>query len=305
MPVDKLFANSNGTFGLRGLATYYLDNVTDQGLSNTLVLDTTGVNGGQGGDAEVDLPRQRLLRNAEFLDDRDGSRDQQRQVSGERHRVHDRLPGHDQRHRSIQTAEDNHLPGLFYTDFNVTQKVTIDERSWGSVLHQRDQRVQQEAAAAPGNRAGREQHLFGPARPSVPRRLPRRAEVSDPTLPSMRPSFDPGWTRAVSYLALAALMATARAGHSGGARLRRRRHEIHGPLPRRREARGDCGQQLLRRPRRPHGAGRACRRAGCRRARPRRCGDDLPLGIDHQDDDRDRDHAIARPRAARASTIRS
>jgi outer membrane receptor protein involved in Fe transport len=46
-PLNRLFANAEGSFQLRGVATHYLENITDTGIAGTAVLDSTGVNGGQ------------------------------------------------------------------------------------------------------------------------------------------------------------------------------------------------------------------------------------------------------------------
>lgn len=49
MPLDRLFGDANGAFTLRGLATRYIENRFDSGVPGTVVLNTVGVNGGQGG----------------------------------------------------------------------------------------------------------------------------------------------------------------------------------------------------------------------------------------------------------------
>jgi iron complex outermembrane receptor protein len=46
-PLNRLFANAEGSMLLRGVATRYLENITDTGIAGTAVLDSTGVNGGQ------------------------------------------------------------------------------------------------------------------------------------------------------------------------------------------------------------------------------------------------------------------
>jgi iron complex outermembrane recepter protein len=47
MPVSNLFAGADGDLTLRGLATRYLDNITNTGIAGTVPLNTVGVNGGQ------------------------------------------------------------------------------------------------------------------------------------------------------------------------------------------------------------------------------------------------------------------
>ncbi len=47
MPLDTLFAKAEGSLLFRGVATHYIENITDTGIAGSAVLDTTGVNGGQ------------------------------------------------------------------------------------------------------------------------------------------------------------------------------------------------------------------------------------------------------------------
>ena len=48
LPLDRLFGDAQGAITLRGLATRYIDNKFDSGVPGTVVLNTVGVNGGQG-----------------------------------------------------------------------------------------------------------------------------------------------------------------------------------------------------------------------------------------------------------------
>jgi iron complex outermembrane recepter protein len=47
MPLDTLFAKAEGSLIFRGVATHYIENITDTGIAGSAILDTTGVNGGQ------------------------------------------------------------------------------------------------------------------------------------------------------------------------------------------------------------------------------------------------------------------
>jgi outer membrane receptor protein involved in Fe transport len=47
LPLDRLFSRADGNFTLRGVATHYIDNITDTGIPGTVALNTAGVNGGQ------------------------------------------------------------------------------------------------------------------------------------------------------------------------------------------------------------------------------------------------------------------
>jgi iron complex outermembrane recepter protein len=49
LPLNRLIDDANGVFTLRGLATRYLENRFSSGVPGTVVLNTAGVNGGQGG----------------------------------------------------------------------------------------------------------------------------------------------------------------------------------------------------------------------------------------------------------------
>ena len=46
LPLNQIFGNAGGNFTLRGLATHYIENRFNSGVPGTIVLDTTGVNGG-------------------------------------------------------------------------------------------------------------------------------------------------------------------------------------------------------------------------------------------------------------------
>ncbi len=46
-PLNRFFADAQGSVTLRGVATHYLENIIDTGIAGSFVLDTTGVNGSQ------------------------------------------------------------------------------------------------------------------------------------------------------------------------------------------------------------------------------------------------------------------
>jgi iron complex outermembrane recepter protein len=52
LPMDRLFGGADGAFTLRGLASHYIANRFDSGVPGTVVLNTAGVNGGQGSTPE-------------------------------------------------------------------------------------------------------------------------------------------------------------------------------------------------------------------------------------------------------------
>ena len=49
LPLDRVFAGAQGNFTLHGVATRYIENLSDTGIVDNFVLNTVGVNGGQGG----------------------------------------------------------------------------------------------------------------------------------------------------------------------------------------------------------------------------------------------------------------
>jgi hypothetical protein len=46
-PLNSFFPGANGNIALRGVATRYIDNITDTGIPGVVPLNTVGVNGGQ------------------------------------------------------------------------------------------------------------------------------------------------------------------------------------------------------------------------------------------------------------------
>jgi len=46
-PLNRFFADAQGSLILRGVATHYVENIVDTGIAGSVVLDSTGVNGGQ------------------------------------------------------------------------------------------------------------------------------------------------------------------------------------------------------------------------------------------------------------------
>lgn len=130
MPLSNLFDNANGNFTLRGLASYYLDNVINQGLPNTLIFDTVGVNGGQGGTPKWIFRASATYESEDFSITATG-----RGISSGKYLANTiectsgcpTLTTTSQ----ISTAENNHLPGLFYVDLNLSQKVKSGDRTVG------------------------------------------------------------------------------------------------------------------------------------------------------------------------------
>ncbi|MBA2920204.1 TonB-dependent receptor [Sphingomonas sp. MAH-20] len=119
----RTLANGD-TLALRGVATRYIDNLTDQGIAGVEVIDTVGVNGGQAStpnwlyrfNATYDTPRWSVtwvargvsagLYEAGAIECRSAC-----PVSTTQHRTYD----------------NNHVDGTFYVDFNLTAKLGIWE----------------------------------------------------------------------------------------------------------------------------------------------------------------------------------
>lgn len=130
VPLDRLFGAVDGAFTLRGLATYYLDNITDQGLPNTLIFDTVGVNGGQASTPKWIFRASASYETQDFSITATG-----RGISSGKYSAAsiECTTGCKVLTSGAQqnTVDDNHLPGLFYVDLNLTQKVTVDDRTSG------------------------------------------------------------------------------------------------------------------------------------------------------------------------------
>jgi outer membrane receptor protein involved in Fe transport len=114
------------TLTLRGVATRYIENMIDQGIPGTAVINTVGVNGGQSStptwifrvSANYDTPTTSVSLVG-------------RGVSSGRYDA-----GGIECQTScpiattqFPTYDDNHVSGLFYADFNLTQKITVGSTS--------------------------------------------------------------------------------------------------------------------------------------------------------------------------------
>ncbi|WP_033919468.1 TonB-dependent receptor plug domain-containing protein [Sphingomonas sp. 37zxx] len=119
LPLDRLFANAPGNFTLRGLVTHYLENRFDSGVPNTVVVDTTGVNGGQ-----ASTPSWIYRASASYTSDDFGITAIGRGVSSGKY-VANGIECQTTCPTSTVNAptyESNQIDGAFYVDLNVTQK---------------------------------------------------------------------------------------------------------------------------------------------------------------------------------------
>ena len=131
LPLSDLLAGADGDFTLRGVATRYIDNITDTGIAGTVPLNTVGVNGGQSStptwiyrfSATYDAPVYSVTAVA-------------RGVSEGRY-VANGIECQTNCPRSTTQAptyEDNNVSGTFYVDLNATSKFDALGRGDGEVF---------------------------------------------------------------------------------------------------------------------------------------------------------------------------
>lgn len=122
LPLDRLFAGTGGAVTLRGLATRYIDNLLNSGVPGTVVLNTAGVNGGQ-----ASTPKWIYRVSAAYDAPTFSITAVGRGVSAGRYAANGiecrtACPANDP---NFFTYDDNHIPGTFYTDLNLTQKIDM------------------------------------------------------------------------------------------------------------------------------------------------------------------------------------
>ncbi|MDP8913024.1 MAG: TonB-dependent receptor, partial [Pseudomonadota bacterium] len=121
LPIERLFANVDGAFTLRGLATRYIDNITDTGFS--IPVDSVGSNGGSGPpkwiyrfSASVDTPTYTITGTARGISSGTFSNSfiecETNCPVGRPSAIVSQFP----------TIDNNDAAGLFYVDLNVTTK---------------------------------------------------------------------------------------------------------------------------------------------------------------------------------------
>lgn len=126
--LDRLFDGSNAAFTLRGLATRYIDNLYNSGVPGTIVLDSVGVNGGQGS-----TPKWLFRFSAAYDGPSTSATVVGRGVSAGRYVANGIVcttgcPTLTSA-SPYATYDNNSIKGTFYVDFNLTQRVRIDHRS--------------------------------------------------------------------------------------------------------------------------------------------------------------------------------
>lgn len=128
LPLERLFDNGNGTFTIRGVATRYIENTFDSGVPQSVVLDSVGVNGGQGG-----TPTWIYRVSATYDTDDFSITAVGRGISGGKYvsngiECQTTCPVST---TQFPTYQSNRVSGLFYADLNVTHKFDFGPTSEG------------------------------------------------------------------------------------------------------------------------------------------------------------------------------
>lgn len=126
LPLDRLFAETDGMFTIRGVATRYIENRFDSGVPQSVVLNTVGVNGGQGG-----TPTWMYRVNVSYDTEDFSITAVGRGVSAGKYvangiECQTTCPVST---TNAPTYESNRISGLFYADLNVTQKIRFGSSS--------------------------------------------------------------------------------------------------------------------------------------------------------------------------------
>ena len=122
LPIDRLFADADGSLTLRGVATRYIDNLFNSGVPSTVILNSVGVNGGQAttpkwiyrGSISYDTPSFSITGVG-------------RGVSSGKYvangiECQTTCPVST---TNFPTYDENHVSGLFYADLNITAKIAM------------------------------------------------------------------------------------------------------------------------------------------------------------------------------------
>lgn len=128
LPLDRLFGNANGNFTLRGVATRYIENISDAGTAGVVAIDTVGVNGSQ-----TATPKWIFRASASYDTDTFSITAVGRGVSSGKYVANGiecltACPVTTTASQ-FQTYDNNHVSGLFYVDLNLTQKVSFKSNS--------------------------------------------------------------------------------------------------------------------------------------------------------------------------------
>jgi len=128
LPLDRLFDSAKGTFTIRGVATRYIDNITDTGIAGVVPLNTVGVNGGQ-----YSTPKWIFRGSASYDTDSFSITTVGRGVSAGKYAANgiECQTGCPLSTSQFPTYDVNHVKGLFYVDLNIAQKVNMWDKGEG------------------------------------------------------------------------------------------------------------------------------------------------------------------------------
>ncbi len=131
LPLNSIFAKASGNFTLRGVATRYIENISDPGIPNTIVFNTVGTNGSQGA-----TPTWIFRGSATYDSETSSVSVVGRGVSSGKYAANGiecqtGCPVYPTTAIANQhpTYDDNHVSGLFYVDLNLTQKIAFSSSS--------------------------------------------------------------------------------------------------------------------------------------------------------------------------------
>jgi outer membrane receptor protein involved in Fe transport len=133
LPLNSIFANAEGNFTLRGVATRYIENLNDTGIPGVVPLNTVGANGGQfstptwvfRASASYDTPDFSITAVAR------GTSAGTYTASGIECQTGCPITTTSSQ---FQTYDDNNVSGAFYVDLNLTQKIEIKGEGVGEVF---------------------------------------------------------------------------------------------------------------------------------------------------------------------------
>ena len=120
LPLNRIFADADGDFTLRGLATRYIDNIVDNGIPGTISVNTVGANGGQ-----FSTPKWLYRFNATYDTPTFSITGVGRGISSGKYIATAIECQTDCPISTTQapTYDNNSLSGLFYADLNLTAKI--------------------------------------------------------------------------------------------------------------------------------------------------------------------------------------
>ncbi|GGI88375.1 TonB-dependent receptor [Polymorphobacter multimanifer] len=123
IPLNQIFGAAEGSFTLRGIASRYIDNLFDSGVPGTVVLNSVGVNGGQGS-----TPTWLFRASASYDTPGFSITAVGRGVSSGKYVANGiecstACPANDP---NFFTYDVNRVSGLFYADLNLSKTITVN-----------------------------------------------------------------------------------------------------------------------------------------------------------------------------------